>query len=362
MKKLYVFVPAFIPVFVLLLLNSFVTKEEETGKKTPRVTKYSASAPLCDSMRTAPFGPVEKVDQDKSGAVNIVYKSADGGKTWQDISTGLPETDQPVIFFAGETDLYLHAKNVMYRSDSKLKTPVWEKENIPGLQGESFWPSTTIAFNRSGITAFNYDGGIYQKTPATANWLPIHQNFKKHALRTTFEAADGALFLGYDHDLYKSADKGKSWKQVQNGQIMNIVESEGILIATGNSGIMRSADNGEHWQEVINEGGVGIAIERIKGGFAAISYNTKTETRRVRISVDSGKTWQAIDEGLPPSSFITSIKQMGNYLVCGHPDGIFLSSDMGKTWTKVHPGINAKVFSIYASGNALYAVAGSAGC
>lgn len=242
MKKLYVFVPAIIPVFVLLLLNSFVTKEKETGEKTPRVTKYYASEPLCDSMRTAPFGPVEKVN---TMPVNIVFKSADGGKTWQDISANLPENDQPLPFYIEER---------------------------------------------------------------------------------------------------------------------NIVKMDEVLIATKQSGIVRSTDNGKHWEEAINEGGVGIAVERINGGFAAISYSTKTETRRVRISLDGGKTWQAIDEGLPPSSFITSIKQMGNYLVCGHPDGIFLSSDMGKTWTKVHPGIDAKVFTLYASGNALYAVAGNAGC
>jgi len=67
---------------------------------------------------------------------------------------------------------------------------------------------------------------------------------------------------------------------------------------------------------------------------------------------------------------------MGQYLLCGHPDGIFRSSDMGKTWSIVHPSVdesefkyttdplreNRKVFKIYVSGNVVYAVAGSAGC
>ena len=150
-------------------------------------------------------------------------------------------------------------------------------------------------------------------------------------------------------------------------------------MATGKKGIMRSADNGEHWQWVISEGGVGIDIERIQGGFAAISYNTETKSRRIRISLDSGKTWQAIDEGLRPSLSVSSIKQIGKYLIIGHPDGIFRSSDMGKTWTRVHPGVDKvdknefkfvttwnsepeNVFRIYVTGNVLYAVAGSAGC
>jgi photosystem II stability/assembly factor-like uncharacterized protein len=176
-----------------------------------------------------------------------------------------------------------------------------------------------------------------------------------------------------------TTDKEKNWKQVQKGLVTSVVKSEGVLIATGGSGIMRSADNGEHWQWVISEGGVGIAVEPIKGGFAAISYNTETKSRRIRISLDRGKTWQAIDEGLRPSPSISSIKQMGKYLICGHPDGIFRSSDMGKTWNIVHPGFDKNeftfvstwntaasepenVFKIFISGNVLYAVAVSAGC
>jgi len=152
-------------------------------------------------------------------------------------------------------------------------------------------------------------------------------------------------------------------------------------LATGQKGIMRSTDQGEHWEWVISEGGVGITVERINGGFAAIAYSTQTKSRRISISLDNGKTWKAIDEGLPPSLSISSIKQVGKYLVVGHPDGIFRSSDMGKTWHVVHQGVDPaipvfrtassgapandkrKVFTIYASGNVLYAVARNAfGC
>lgn len=378
MKRLFVFVPAIL--LVIFLLNSFVLKEKEAGEKTTEGTKSFTNVTIRDkslidpSAKDSTFRP----NRNKSGLVNSVFKSTDGGHTWQDISEGLPEVEQPVNFFAGESDLYLHVKNVMYHSKSNLITPVWGKENVPDPQ------SASIAFNRSGIMAFNYKGQIYQKMPATQTWLPIHTNFKKHSMRTIFETSDGTVFLGYDHGLYKSTDKGKNWKQVQNeGWVMNIVESEGVLIATGQKGIMRSTDNGEHWQWVISEGGVGIAIERIEGGFAAISCNTKTQSRRIHISLDRGKTWQAIDEGLRPTLFISSIKQMGKYLILGHPDGIFRTSDMGKTWKSVHSGVDEQVdknefkfvttwnspvseprnvFRIYVSGNVLYAVAGSAGC
>jgi len=378
MKKSIVYVPAFL--IVLFLLNSFVLKEKEAGEKMTAGIKSIKDTGAGDKSLMDPSAKdsVFRPNGNKPGLVNSVLKSTDGGQTWQNISEGLPEIEQPVNFFAGESDLYLNVKNVMYRSKSNLISPVWEKENLPDPH------SASIAFNRSGIMAFNYKGQIYQKTPATQTWSPIHTNFSKHSMRTVFETSDGTVFLGYDHGLYKSTDKGINWKQVQNeGWVMNIVESEGVLVATGQKGIMRSTDNGEHWQWVISEGGVGIAIERIEGGFAAISCNTKTQSRRIHISMDSGKTWQAIDEGLRPTLFLSSIKQVGKYLILGHPDGIFRTSDRGKTWKSVHSGVDEQVdktefkfvppwntqatepgnvFKIFVSGNAMYAVVVSAGC
>ncbi|MGC3947145.1 MAG: hypothetical protein QM762_21935 [Chryseolinea sp.] len=167
---------------------------------------------------------------------------------------------------------------------------------------------------------------------------------------------------------------------MKHGWVSNLVESKGVLIGTSSGGIMRSTDNGEHWYWAIREGGVGIAVESIHGGFAAISYNAKTKSRSIHVSLDRGKTWRSIDAGLPPSANISSIKQIGNYLVCGHPDGIFRSADMGETWVMVHGSVDntmmasvnmlnirasekdKKVFSIYVAGNVVYAVAGRSGC
>jgi photosystem II stability/assembly factor-like uncharacterized protein len=305
----------------------------------------------------------------------------------------LPGNEQPEGFYAGESELYLQVKNEMYHSTSNLKAPVWEKANAPDQKSKTAtgWP--LIAFNRSGVMAYNYQGEIFQKTPAAdpdpdsyrdyRGWLPIHTNSKKYGLMTVFETSDGTVFLGCDRSrgLYRSTDRGQSWKHVvTEGWVMELAESEGVLIATGPKGIMRSTDNGEHWEWVISEGGVGIDVESIEGGFAAVSYSNITKSRRIRISLDNGKTWKAIDEGLPPSESISSIKQVGNYLLCGHPDGIFRSSDMGKTWKMVHPGFdssipmfreasnvvpskdNRKVFKLFVSGHVVYALARKFGC
>ncbi len=341
------------------------------------VLSFSSNAPTLAPAST----PTNDVKPDDT---TIILQSKDGGQTWQDISRGLPEIEQRVGFFAGASEVYLSTNGGLYSSKSNLETPVWEKENVPGLR------SASIAFNPSGVLAYSYDGHIYQKKPSShpdsdRDWLPVYTSLKStslkpHSVAAIFETSDGSLFLSTGKSLSKSTNKAQSWTVSQKSFVGNIVESEGVLVASGQQGIIRSTDKGEHWELVISEGGVGIDVERIDGGFAAIAYNTQTKSRRIHISLDGGKNWKAIDEQFPPSSLISSIKQMGNDLFVGHPDGIYRSSDMGKTWQRVHAGFGnvlhalkfvtlnsaatpvEKVFKLYVSGNVLYAVGVTPGC
>jgi len=293
----------------------------------------------------------------KSAAQNIIFHSKDGGDTWEDISGTLPETEKFDGFFTSDTDLFSRINNAFYHAKNTAGSVRWEKEYILNQS------ITNISFNTSGVVAFNYEGQIYQQLKTTGTWVPIYANLQQLQLRTVFETSSGIIFVGSDSGLFKSVDKGQNWTQVQNeGWVMEIVENKNVLLATGQKGIMRSTDNGENWEWVISEGGVGIDIEKIDGGYAAITYNTETKSRRVRISMDEGKNWKAIDNGLQASESISSIKSFGKYLFCGHPDGIYRSSDLGKTWNLVKPSIDKKVFSLYISGNVLYAIPRNYGC
>jgi len=190
----------------------------------------------------------------------------DGGQTWQDISEGLPE---PAIddygvgrndFFADDNGLFLSAGNRIYHNQPNYKTPFWKKEDFPDKH-------SSIA-------------------PGTAG---------------------GTIFIGSDRGLFKSTNSGKSWKQLPAAGWGKMVESNGVLLATSQGGILRSTDDGESWALVLSEGGVGIDVASIQGGFAAITYSTVSKTRRIRTSYDGGKTWQAIDAGLQAHGFIDSI-------------------------------------------------------
>ncbi len=264
----------------------------------------------------------QKLNKNKPGAANIVFRSTDGGQTWQDISKGLPEPVQDNyggrnVFFADDNGLYLTAGNGIYHSKPNSTAPFWNKEILPDDR-------SSITRGKNGIFAYNYLRGILQKTNGTSVWSPIFTDFKDKRVRTVFETAGGTIFIGSDKGLFKSTNSGKTWKLIPAGGLgMKIVESNGVLLTTGGRGIIRSTDDGETWDWVISEGGVGIDVEQINGGFAAITYSSASNTRRVRTSYDGGKTWQPIDAGLPAQLSIASIIQVGENFFCGHPNGIF---------------------------------------
>ena len=331
----------------LLLLQSFAACQNIQETAPPLEANLAFQS--CSDSRQEP----EKV---LLPATKLVLQSIDGGQSWQDVSAGLPG-DLPVdYFFAQNGEVVLGSSKGLYRGLATSAVPVWERDFLLNEQITDVFPG------RVGLYAHSARNGFFQNK-SKAIWVPAFADLKNQSFRTIMETLDGTLFIGTDNGIFKSVDQGITWKHVyDNGWMIHMVESNGVLLCTNQHGILRSTDNGEHWDLVISEGGVGIAVEAIEGGFAAITYNTQSETRRVRISTDGGKTWQAIDAGLPPHASIASIKQVGEYFFCGHPEGIFRSADRGKTWELILPSIKDKVFNLSVSGKVIYAVPRNGGC
>ncbi|OMP76170.1 sialidase family protein [[Flexibacter] sp. ATCC 35208] len=222
---------------------------------------------------------------DTTGTAKIVFKSTDGGQTWQDISKGLPEnlrgdSIQGNSFFANDKGLFLRVGNGLYHSAPNATAPFWTKEIFPDEH-------SSIAPGKSWIFAFNYWGVNLKKTNGTSVWSPIFENFQEPRIRSVFETAGGTIFIGTDSGFFKTANNGKTWKHVHTGGLVgNLAESNGVLVAISMRRIIRSTDNGENWAVVSSEGGVAFDVKQIKGGFAPITSSSESNTRGLRTSYD----------------------------------------------------------------------------
>jgi photosystem II stability/assembly factor-like uncharacterized protein len=350
MKRLFVFVPAIL--LVVFLFNSFGLKEKDAAKLT----------------------------RNKSGLVKTVFKSTDGGQSWQDISRGLPEnlpedSIRGNSFFANDKGLFLKVGNGLYHSTPNAIAPFWTKEMLSDEY-------SSIAPDKSGIAAHKYWGINLKKANETSVWSPMFEITEMPRIGTNFVTASGTIFIGTNKGFYKTADDGKTWKHVHaGGAVGHLAESNGVLLAISNRRIIRSTDNGDIWEFVTSEGDAFFDVKQVNGGFAALTP-TSANIRGVSTSYDGGKTWQTDDAGRQDKvvidsifrtwntrpdvkAFTTYVSQIGENLFSAHPKGIFKSSDKGKTWKLMLPSVKDKVLVPLVSGNVIYviyAIPGKGGC
>ena len=153
--------------------------------------------------------------KEMAGTAKIVFKSTDGGQTWQDISKGLPENLQEDgiqrnSFFANDKGLFLRVGNGLYHNTPNATAPFWTKE-IFSDQHSSIAP---------GIFANKYWGINLKKSDGTSVWSPIFENFHEPRIRTVFETAGGAIFIGTDRGFFKTTNSGNTWKHVHDGGLV----------------------------------------------------------------------------------------------------------------------------------------------
>ena len=154
-----------------------------------------------------------------------VYRTEDGGETWEDFSGGLKTPQARVLSFDGRGGLWAGSKGYGIFSRSSQEMPGWRQASAFGSFG-TFWP-------------IRDDRPLYQYTS-----LLIHPDDNTIMNLGTFPAG-----------IYKSYDGGNLWQEHNagwtNDGVFSLVahpqDPETIFAGTYN-GINRSSDGGRHWE------------------------------------------------------------------------------------------------------------------
>lgn len=305
-------------------------------------------------------------------ATNIVFKSPDGGKTWQDVSTGLPNDLEVGRVLVDKGEIFLTSVSGLYRSSAATEAPVWKKEFTLN-------EISNVFPGRDGLYASSYGVGLFQATAVSGIWASLHNNLKDKNIRTVFETPGGAILVGSESGIYKSADGGKTWKWVFSDGAANSFAAAGdVLICGVSDGILRSTDGGEHWDRVLSGDGGAYGTKPLgdrlvastDGGIPWGKIPKGSLANRLYTSSDNGKTWQRMDskgfisarslcgttEDISATWSIDDIVLAGEHLFCSLDMGIFRSSDWGKTWELVFPANGKKSLNLTTWGKVIYAV------
>jgi len=180
---------------------------------------------------------------------NVLFKTTDGGNSWQIISPDLTREDPGVpptlgVFVEADADKGKH-RGVIYSI-----APSPKDVNL-------IWAGTD-----DGLIHVTRDGGkSWQNAtpPELTAWSKLAQMDASHFDTATAYAAVNRLRLDDLHPyIYRTHDSGKTWQKIVNGiadnEPVNTVREDpgrkGLLFAGTERTVYLSFDDGDHWQSL----------------------------------------------------------------------------------------------------------------
>ncbi len=359
---------------ILLLLFAFILsgtgKNKVPAKKTGEAQKASETKISDPATRQL----INGIDR-KAG--NILFQSADGGNTWQNLSAGLPENIRISHVFTQGNEVFAGTWDGVVYHCYDINTGEWMRENIGGFYEKE--AITGIFQGRSGPYVSVANRGFFRRIPGTGFWQPLGKTLKDYVIHDIKETADGTIFVASAAGIFKSQDEGSTWKHVfTTGWVTSLSSANGVIMAAAMQGVLRSED-GEHWECVLPDEGAIYKTSVIEGNFAVlrvaapwsgsakeISSVSSAGDIRLRTSADGGKTWQTANGNGLSAKGIFDIEQAGKYLFFSSDAGISRSADGGKNWELVRPAIkdkdNMTRMEITSADDIIYALVVNAGC
>jgi photosystem II stability/assembly factor-like uncharacterized protein len=285
-----------------------------------------------------------------------IFKSVDGGLTWQPKTFGgfqyLLETSA-FQFDPTNSSRILAATNPLGLLRSTDGGESWStyggvSDPFFTIVADPTTPATLYAGNASG-------SGIFKSTDSGAHWstmnkgLPVNGGSLPLVRGFAVDPAHPAnLYAGtYGNGLYRSTDGGLNWSPASGAMRSTYVAaiafgpSSTLLAGTLFSGVYRSTDNAGTWTS--SEAGLDIAlVTALRADPAAPGTVYASTYDGVYKSADGGGTWQGLTNGLPVAPVTALASRSGSpptLLAATLGSGILKSTDGGGTWTSSAQGL-----------------------
>jgi uncharacterized repeat protein (TIGR02543 family) len=286
-----------------------------------------------------------------------VYKSEDGGSSWQNITdylqTPFDKSDMRIFLVRSASEFYTAGHSGIFRSTDAGQN--WRQigSSISGLV-------TALTLHPTDgdiLYAGTENGGIFKLADKGLSWTSISSGFPSNEVRTI--AVDPAntsiVYAGTkSNGIYRSINGG-AWESANGTGNLRRVEDIAFaptnpptIYIAGNDtnlgdGIFKTTDAGSTWTKQLN-----VGVSWRPGYYIAIGPSNTiyvVSSSFVYKSTDGGSTWTnyavtestinclAIDPNNPATLYVGTE---------GH--GVFKSTNGGQTWTEINNGIRAMNF------------------
>ena len=269
-----------------------------------------------------------------------VFRSTDSGETWEQVYEGLRGGSAPWVAvspsFASDKTLFaVRGNGGVHRSTDGGDS--WKRitRGLPSYQdtGEccGYYGVSDLAFSPSFVddnTLYQATwDGLFRSTDRGDTWRNVFEGLEDawiiRVVISPSYASDNTLFAlarnptgGAGPSLYRSTDRGDTWRQVTANLwvdwdrwvttrlvISPSFGADGTLYAATHDGLLRSNDRGETWRKVYSYDGV------LEGNF---------------------EPWVVVSPNFASDNTVYTSK------VCG---GVFRSTDGGDSWHEVSQGL-----------------------
>ena len=320
-----------------------------------------------------------------------VFRSRDGGKSWQQHHKGLTKDGQADLAnfnrphfsditispaFGRDRTLFLAGFDGLFKSTNRGQ--VWREVS-------TLSPNIIVGFDLSPnyrqdstVAVTTYLAGAYLSHDGGATWNSINRGlaqdpwWKRTAKQILQEgyiarlfditfspnySQDGTIFSPSWTYFLKSSDRGRQWQKFPLSKELGLNRATKYSIAvspnyasdktiylgsmrgTGEDYVLKSSDAGQNFSVVGNVGGQAITYLAISPNFAADKTLYAGVKDGVYRTVDGGQTWQS-SQGIPTMQQGSIIAISPNYstdrtVYAGTDAGLYLTQDSGTSWQKL---------------------------
>ncbi|MBN2680895.1 MAG: PKD domain-containing protein [Bacteroidales bacterium] len=283
-----------------------------------------------------------------SGNDGGLYKTADGGANWTDLSDGL-EILQIYKFGTSATNPNILVTGAQDNGTMKMDNTDWFA--ILGGDGMECLIDYT---NENIMYGEYYYGSMYRSDNGGYDWVDIKPSGSGDGDWVTPYVIDpqnpNILYAGFT-ELYKSTNKGSTWSVISNfngALLKNITvapsDSKTIYVTT-NTAVKRTTNGGIDWATAStglpSNYKTYIAVSQYNPQKLWISHSGYTTGKRVYMSVNGGSSWTNYSDGLPniPINCLVYENNTNEALYAGTDLGVYYRNNTMSEWIPFSQGL-----------------------